>query len=120
MEFRGTRPAAEPRASSRGWLALTALSLIFVLALSSRAGAAETHYFHDDWTGSGLYASSNRGGSDVDRQGNYYVATDNGIFKFDPSGDQIARFGTSLGGWLAKAAAYQTAQSEAKPWPFEA
>ena len=33
---------------------------------------------------------------------------------------QIARFGTSLGGWLAKAAAYQTAQSEAKPWPFEA
>ena len=33
---------------------------------------------------------------------------------------QIARFGTSLGGWLAKAAAYQTAQSESKPWPFEA
>jgi hypothetical protein len=33
---------------------------------------------------------------------------------------QIASFGTSLGGWLAKAAAFQTAQSEAKPWPFEA
>ena len=33
---------------------------------------------------------------------------------------QIARFGTSLGGWLAKAAAYQTARTEAKPWPFEA
>lgn len=32
---------------------------------------------------------------------------------------QIASFGKSLGGWLAKAAAYQTAQSEAKPWPFE-
>lgn len=32
---------------------------------------------------------------------------------------QIASFGKSLGGWLAKAAAFQTAQSEAKPWPFE-
>jgi Domain of unknown function (DUF4389) len=33
---------------------------------------------------------------------------------------QIARFGKTLGGWLAKAAAFQTAQTEAKPWPFEA
>ncbi len=32
----------------------------------------------------------------------------------------IASFGKSLGDWLAKAAAYQTAQTEAKPWPFEA
>jgi hypothetical protein len=32
---------------------------------------------------------------------------------------QIASFGRSLGGWLAKAAAFQTAQTEAKPWPFE-
>jgi Domain of unknown function (DUF4389) len=33
---------------------------------------------------------------------------------------QIASFGKTLGGWLAKAAAFQTAQTEAKPWPFEA
>lgn len=33
---------------------------------------------------------------------------------------QIASFGKTLGGWLAKAAAFQTAHSEAKPWPFEA
>lgn len=33
---------------------------------------------------------------------------------------QIASFGGSLGSWLAKAAAFQTAQSETKPWPFEA
>jgi Domain of unknown function (DUF4389) len=33
---------------------------------------------------------------------------------------QIASFGKTLGGWLAKAAAYQTAQTEVKPWPFEA
>ena len=32
---------------------------------------------------------------------------------------QIAEFGKTLGGWLAKAAAFQTAQSDAKPWPFE-
>ncbi len=32
---------------------------------------------------------------------------------------EIARFGTMLGGWLAKAAAFQTAQSEVRPWPFE-
>lgn len=32
---------------------------------------------------------------------------------------QIAGFGKTLGAWLAKAAAFQTAQSEAKPWPFE-
>lgn len=33
---------------------------------------------------------------------------------------QIAGFGKTLGGWLAKAAAFQTAQTETKPWPFEA
>jgi Domain of unknown function (DUF4389) len=32
---------------------------------------------------------------------------------------QIARFGNTLGGWLAKAARFQTAQTETKPWPFE-
>ncbi len=32
---------------------------------------------------------------------------------------RIAAFGKDLGGWLSKAAAYQTAQTEAKPWPFE-
>lgn len=32
---------------------------------------------------------------------------------------RIASFGTALGGWPAKAAAFQTAQSETKPWPFE-
>lgn len=31
---------------------------------------------------------------------------------------QIASFGKTLGGWLAKAAAFQTAQSDAKPWPW--
>lgn len=31
----------------------------------------------------------------------------------------IATFGKSLGGWLAKAAAFQTAQTETRPWPFE-
>ncbi|MFM7445914.1 MAG: hypothetical protein ACKO2N_18770 [Tabrizicola sp.] len=24
-----------------------------------------------------------------------------------------------MGGWLARAAAFQTAQSETRPWPFE-
>lgn len=31
---------------------------------------------------------------------------------------QIASFGKTMGAWLAKAAAFQTAQSEEKPWPF--
>ena len=31
---------------------------------------------------------------------------------------QIAGFGKSLGGWLARAAAFQTAASEDKPWPW--
>lgn len=31
---------------------------------------------------------------------------------------QIASFGKSLGGWLAKAARFQTAESEEKPWPW--
>lgn len=31
---------------------------------------------------------------------------------------QIAKFGKTMGGWLAKAAAFQTAQSEVKPWPW--
>jgi hypothetical protein len=31
---------------------------------------------------------------------------------------QIASFGKTMGAWLAKAAAFQTAHSEEKPWPF--
>ena len=31
---------------------------------------------------------------------------------------QIAAFGKSLGAWMAKAAQFQTAQSEDKPWPW--
>lgn len=31
---------------------------------------------------------------------------------------QIAAFGKSLSAWLAKAARFQTAQSEDKPWPW--
>lgn len=31
---------------------------------------------------------------------------------------QLAEFGTSLGIWIAKAARYQTAASEVKPWPW--
>lgn len=32
--------------------------------------------------------------------------------------EQLADFGTSLGIWVAKAARYQTAASEVKPWPW--
>ncbi len=35
-----------------------------------------------------------------------------------PHNAEIARFGTSLGLWLAKAARFQTAASEDKPWPW--
>ena len=42
------------------------------------------------------------------------------VFDKGQPNTQIVRFGTSLGGWLAKAVAYQTARTEAKPWPFEA
>ena len=31
---------------------------------------------------------------------------------------QLAEFGTSLGIWIAKAARYQTAASNVKPWPW--
>lgn len=32
--------------------------------------------------------------------------------------EQLADFGTTLGIWVAKAARYQTAASEEKPWPW--
>lgn len=32
--------------------------------------------------------------------------------------EQLAEFGTSLGIWIAKAARFQTAASEVKPWPW--
>jgi len=34
-----------------------------------------------------------------------------------PNG-RLAEFGTDLGIWIAKAARYQTAASEVKPWPW--
>ncbi len=39
------------------------------------------------------------------------------INKHEPN-EQLAEFGTSLGIWIAKAARYQTAASEVKPWPW--
>ncbi|MDJ0859867.1 MAG: DUF4389 domain-containing protein [Dinoroseobacter sp.] len=35
----------------------------------------------------------------------------------DPN-KRLAEFGTDLGIWIAKAARYQTAASEVKPWPW--
>ena len=32
--------------------------------------------------------------------------------------ERIAEFGTDLGVWVAKAARYQTAASDVKPWPW--
>lgn len=32
--------------------------------------------------------------------------------------ERLAEFGTDLGIWVAKAARYQTAASEVKPWPW--
>lgn len=32
--------------------------------------------------------------------------------------DRIAEFGTDLGIWIAKAARFQTAASQVKPWPW--
>jgi len=32
--------------------------------------------------------------------------------------ERLADFGTTLGVWIAKAARYQTADSEVKPWPW--
>ena len=32
--------------------------------------------------------------------------------------EQLSEFGTSLGIWIAKAARFQTAASEVKPWPW--
>ena len=32
--------------------------------------------------------------------------------------ERLANFGTTLGIWIAKAALYQTAASEMRPWPW--
>ena len=39
------------------------------------------------------------------------------INKNEPN-ERLADFGTSLGIWIAKAARYQTAASDVKPWPW--
>ena len=39
------------------------------------------------------------------------------LSKGEPN-ERLADFGTSLGIWIAKAARYQTAASEVKPWPW--
>jgi hypothetical protein len=39
------------------------------------------------------------------------------ISKGEPN-DRLADFGTGLGIWIAKAARYQTAASETRPWPW--
>ena len=37
--------------------------------------------------------------------------------KRDPN-EQLSEMGTTMGVWMAKAARYQTAASEVKPWPW--
>lgn len=39
------------------------------------------------------------------------------VNKREPN-ENLAEFGTTMGVWMAKAARYQTAASEVKPWPW--
>ena len=40
------------------------------------------------------------------------------LFSKRAPNDQLAEMGTTMGVWMAKAARYQTAASEVKPWPW--
>lgn len=40
------------------------------------------------------------------------------LFNSREPNDQLAEIGTTMGVWMAKAARYQTAASEVKPWPW--
>lgn len=40
------------------------------------------------------------------------------LFNKREPNDQLAEMGTTMGVWMAKAARYQTAASEVKPWPW--
>ena len=40
------------------------------------------------------------------------------LFNKREPNEQLAEFGTTMGVWMAKAARYQTAASEVKPWPW--
>ncbi len=40
------------------------------------------------------------------------------LFNKRQPNEQLAEMGTTMGVWMAKAARYQTAASEVKPWPW--
>lgn len=40
------------------------------------------------------------------------------LFNKRQPNEQLAEIGTTMGVWMAKAARYQTAASEVKPWPW--
>ncbi|WP_341366532.1 DUF4389 domain-containing protein [Yoonia sp. BS5-3] len=40
------------------------------------------------------------------------------LFNDRQPNEQLAEIGTTMGVWMAKAARYQTAASEVKPWPW--
>ncbi|MEL6682543.1 MAG: DUF4389 domain-containing protein [Pseudomonadota bacterium] len=40
------------------------------------------------------------------------------LFSSRQPNEQLAEIGTTMGVWMAKAARYQTAASEVKPWPW--
>ena len=40
------------------------------------------------------------------------------VFNKRQPNEQLAEIGTTMGVWMAKAARYQTAASEVKPWPW--
>ena len=40
------------------------------------------------------------------------------VFNKRQPNEQLAEMGTTMGVWMAKAARYQTAASEVKPWPW--
>ncbi|KJZ19798.1 DUF4389 domain-containing protein [Loktanella sp. S4079] len=40
------------------------------------------------------------------------------LFKKREPNEQLAEIGTTMGVWMAKAARYQVAASEVKPWPW--
>jgi streptogramin lyase len=64
------------------------VAFLVIIGMGALAGSAsaDIHRYYGEWTGSGSYASSVKNGIDVDRFGNVYVATSNGLFGFDAVG----------------------------------
>ena len=67
------------------------VAVLATMLLLPSVAEADTHRHYATWTGGAVFASGDKRDIDVDRNGNVYVAHENGVFGFTAAGNSLGQ-----------------------------